>query len=237
MKWPAYGVFVLVVLGALATARAVAQLWPPAPPAAGRPITIMPLGDSITVGWPDTGYGGYRRRLAALLTRDGYAVRFVGSQRSGIDLASGPANEGHLGWTIPQITAGIDSHRWLETYRPDIILLYIGTNDLNGSGAASAPANLSALLGDIHARMPDARVIVARIIPFRSGADKDYAGYVSAIPAIVARYGPHFSVVDMRAILTSADYADRLHPNNGGYDKIAPAWDTAIRAAVPLPGH
>jgi hypothetical protein len=76
---------------------------------------IMPLGDSITFGWPDRSYGGYQHLLGRLLTNDGYPIDFVGSQPNG--------NEGHPGWTIPQMKNGIDSNGWLKTYQPDIILL------------------------------------------------------------------------------------------------------------------
>jgi lysophospholipase L1-like esterase len=226
---PAAGtVLVLLAAGALAGATGILHVRAPVPPAAGRPVAIMPLGDSITAGWPDMGYGGYRHRLGALLAHDGYAVRFVGSQRSGRVIPD-PANEGHLGWTIPELKAGIDSRHWLETYRPDIVLLHIGTNDLDTGGAGAAPANLSALLADMLARLPDAHVIVAEIIPFQTGPDAAYDAYVAAIPGIVARDGPRVSLVDMRAILTAGDYADKLHPTTRGYDKMAGAWDTAIR--------
>ncbi len=187
-------------------------------------LRIMPLGDSITFGWPDRAYGGYRHLLGKLLAKDGYVFDFVGSQRGG--------NEGQPGWTIGQIKKGLDSEGWLETYRPDLILLHIGTNDIRQGNAASAPDNLSALLDDILARLPQARVIVAQIIPFRRGSDPDHQSYNAAIPRIVASKGPRVSMVDMESILSKGDYSDGLHPNSGGYDKMARAWEPAIRAVV-----
>src|SRR5579863_1836945 len=129
-------------------------------------LKIMPLGDSITFGTPDPGYGGYRHLLSMLLANDGYAIDFVGSERNG---KSGPANEGHPGWTISQIKDGIDSQGWLATDQPDVILLHIGTNDIRGGNGGAAPDNLSILLDDILTRLPRTRVIVAEIIPFRQG--------------------------------------------------------------------
>lgn len=102
-------------------------------------LKIMPLGDSITFGWPDSAYGGYRHLLGTLLVNDGYGVDFVGSQQSGNGAVSDPDNEGHPGWTISRIRKGIDSNGWLETYQPGLILLHIGTNDLLEGDAASAP--------------------------------------------------------------------------------------------------
>ena len=195
-------------------------------------LKIMPLGDSITFGTPDRSYGGYRHALGTLLANDGYIVDFVGSQQSGNKVIPDPDNEGHSGWTIGQIKSGIDANGWLETYQPDIILLHIGTNDNHRGNAASAPGDLSALLDDILARLPQARVIVAQIIPFRWGPDQGHQSYNAAIPGIVASKGPRVSMVDMRNILSKSDYADGLHPNAGGYDKMARAWETAIRAVV-----
>jgi lysophospholipase L1-like esterase len=198
------------------------------PPAQQTPLRIMPLGDSITFGYPGTSYGGYRHLLGTLLKNDGYTIDFVGSQKSGTGVIPDPDNEGHPGWTITQIKSGIDSNRWLETYQPDLILLHIGTNDIREGNGASAPANLSALLDDILSRLPQTQVIVAQIIPFRSGPDPAHTSYNAAIPGIVKSKGSRVSLVDMQSILSKSDYADGLHPNAGGYDKMARAWEPAI---------
>jgi len=197
-------------------------------------LKIMPLGDSITWGTRDPSYGGYRHLLGTLLAKDGYIVEFVGSGQSGTGVILSPNNEGHPGWTIPQIKKGIDSKGWLETYQPGIVLLHIGTNDLRPriGGAKSAPDNLSTLLDDILARLPKAHVIVAQIISFRTGPDQVHQSYNAAIPGIVASKGPRVSRVDMQNILSPNDYADLFHPNAGGYDKMARAWARALRAVI-----
>ena len=197
-------------------------------------LKIMPLGDSITFGTPDRSYGGYRRLLGILLAKDGYIIDFVGSQRSGNRTVRDPDNEGHPGWTIAQIKSGIDANGWLETYQPDIILLHIGTNDIGQGNVAWAAGNLSALLDDILVRLPKVRVIVAQIIPFQHGPDQDHQSYNAAIPGMVAAKGPRVSMVDMQSILSKSDYADGVHPNTSGYDKMARAWETALRAVVRL---
>jgi lysophospholipase L1-like esterase len=195
-------------------------------------LKIMPLGDSITFGTRDPSYGGYRHLLGTLLASDGYSIDFVGSRQSGNGIISDPDNEGHPGWTIPQIKSGIDSNGWLESYRPDIILLHIGTNDIRRGDVASATGNLSALLDDMLVRLPQTHIIVAQIIPFRRGSDPEHQSYNAAIPGIVASKGPRVSMVDMQNILSKSDYADGLHPNASGYDKMALAWEPAIRAAA-----
>lgn len=226
----AIGLLCAGLIGLGAAGAAETQL-PPAS-AGTRTVKVMPLGDSITFGSPDGHYGGYRHALGTLLENDGVIVEFVGSQRSGNGVIPGPDNEGHPNWTIPRLKDGIDSNRWLETYRPDIVLLHIGTNDIRRGDAASAPRNLAALLDDILSRLPGTHVIVAQIIPFRSGPNPGGRSYNAAIAGIVASRGAGVSLVDMRNILAAGDYADGLHPNAGGYDKMARVWEPAIRAVL-----
>jgi lysophospholipase L1-like esterase len=195
----------------------------------------MPLGDSITVGVPDTDHGGYRNLLGTLLTNDGYIVDFVGSQQTRIGVIPDPDNEGHSGWKIFNIKDGIDSQGWLETYRPELILIHLGTNDIIRDHGTEAPQNLAVLLDDILFRLPETHIIVAQIIPYSSGPTEKHISLNAAIPDIVAARAPRVSMVDMQNILSQDDYADTYHPNNQGYDKMARAWETAILGLQDLP--
>jgi hypothetical protein len=42
--------------------------------------------------------------------------------------------------------------------------------------------------------------------------------------------GRHVHLVDMHAALTPADLIDGIHPNAGGYDKMAASWFAALRS-------
>lgn len=42
------------------------------------------------------------------------------------------------------------------------------------------------------------------------------------------------STVDMLTIVTPRDYADTFHPRAGGCDKVARAWERAIRLVFPI---
>ena len=195
-------------------------------------VRIMPLGDSITYGTPNPNYGGYRNLLGRLLAKDGDSFEFVGSQKSGTGVLRYPDNEGHPNWTITQIKNGIDSKGWLESYQPDIILLHIGTNDIRFHQAASAPENLSVLVDDILSRLPQVHIIVAQIIPFRQGPDEEHRAYNAIIPGVARSKGARVSVVNMVTALSFADYADGLHPNSHGYDKMARVWEYALRELI-----
>jgi len=213
---------------AIPSATPIPQSTATVPPSC-KTIKIMPLGDSITYGEGIVEYGGYRNLLGALLESDGYLFDFVGSQKSGEGLAD-PDNEGHPGWRISNLREAIASEGWLETYQPDIILLHIGSNDLRYGNSAYAPGNLSALLDDILARLPETHIIVAQIIRTRWGSDSKHRYYNDSIPDVVASKGLHVSMVNMENVLSQNDFTTLYHPSPEGYDKMAHVWEAAILA-------
>ena len=118
-------------------------------------IKIMPVGNSITAG---EHYGfpaleertGYRKALYEMLVNNGYKVDFVGSQKHGIR----PEDdedwydwncEAYPGWKIPDISGKVDTA--LEIYRPDILLLHVGTN---GSDWENKPMQVMEMLDGIN---------------------------------------------------------------------------------------
>ncbi len=84
---------------------------------------------------------------------------------------SDPDNEGHSGWRIDQIAGIADSV--LATYRPNVVTLEIGTNDLNQNYQVStATDRLHALVDQITADAPDATVLVASLIVSTSSTEE-----------------------------------------------------------------
>lgn len=195
------------------------------------PVRILPVGDSITHGITgvdagDPRVGGYRARLWRRLVDDGLAVDFVGDQ------VSGPADAdrdhaGHDGWTIDQVRAGLRS--WLPRFRPDVILLMVGTNDIWwGAAPDQAAPRLAALLDDVARRSPEAELVVAAIPPF---ADRELDGRAVAFNASLRTAveerraaGGRVRFVDAHGALDAGDLADGVHPTRPGYDKLADAW-------------
>ncbi|KOV65233.1 SGNH/GDSL hydrolase family protein [Streptomyces sp. MMG1121] len=199
--------------------------------AAPAPLRLMPLGDSITWGVGSPSGNGYRGFLWKRLAAEGHALDFVGSGRNGT--MSDPDNEGHSGWHIDQIAGIADSV--LARYRPNVITLEIGTNDLNG-GAQAEPAaeRLHALIDQITADAPDATVLVGTLIVSTSSTEEATRPVFNAkLPGIVQAEqaaGKHVRLVDMSA-LTTADLSDPLHPNDNGYTKMADAFNAGVQAA------
>ncbi|MDX3695491.1 ricin-type beta-trefoil lectin domain protein [Streptomyces europaeiscabiei] len=203
----------------------------PASAASTTPLRVMPLGDSITWGVGSSTGNGYRAPLWDKLAADGHPLDFVGTGRGGS--MSDPDNEGHSGYKIHQIAELADAS--LTRYRPNVVTLMIGTNDLNESYQVStATARLKSLVNQITADVPDATVLVASLVVSTSGSEEQYrAAYNQAIPQIVSEAqaaGKRVAYVDMSS-LTTADLADFLHPNDSGYQKMADAFHRGIQSA------
>ncbi|MEJ3746201.1 right-handed parallel beta-helix repeat-containing protein [Actinomycetes bacterium KLBMP 9797] len=194
-------------------------------------VRIMPLGDSITDGYPGLP-GGYRVGLWQKLRDGGYTVDFVGS------LANGPAepfdrdHEGHSGYRISEIDERVGL--CFPSARPDVVLLHIGTNDVT-SNFAGIGDRLSQLVDHIVAAAPTAHVFVATITPAANAArESSTRQYNALIPGIVsarASAGEKVYLVDMHPALNPAtDLYDGLHPNAQGYAKMATVWYDALRS-------
>lgn len=230
---------VLGAFGGFVPAAGAAPLAPPAPASKGTlaaaaapaALRLMPLGDSITWGVGSSNGNGYRVPLRDQLTGEGHTVDFVGGVQSGT--MKDPDNEGHRGWRIDQI-AGI-AESTLSIYRPNMVTLMIGTNDLNQNyQPATAPDRLHALVDRITADVPGVTVLLASLIMSTNSVEEPYRpAFNQQVPAIAQAEqaaGKHVRYVDMSA-LTSADLADPLHPDDGGYQKMADAFHAAIEAA------
>jgi len=212
---------------------------------------ILPLGDSITEGCCDLN-GGYRVELFNQAVTNGKNVTFVGSLANGPDtVASKPFpkhHEGHGGYTISGggngPIAGTITDNALSMYKPNIVLLMIGTNDVNQSiDLSNAPSRLGALIDEIVAGAPNALLVVATIIPTQTDSTNTRVRtYNAAIPDVVktrATAGKHVIVVDHYAAFSqnssykTALMADGLHPNTAGYAVLGRSWYGAISTYLP----
>lgn len=212
---------------------------------------IMPLGDSITLGHGVQTGGGYRDPLYTQLTNAGHTFQFVGTLStlpSELLTSAGQQNhEGHGGYVIEAGTSGREGIRdnittYLGATDPDLILLMIGTNDVDlGYELDTAMERLGGLLTDIATLEPNAHTIVANLVPFRTtrGRVDPTIAYNAGVPGLVAAHqgmGHNVSFLDMHSFLGNDDLVDALHPNAAGYDKMATVWSSGIEAIlVPEP--
>lgn len=182
----------------------------------------------------------------------GKNVTFVGSLTNGPTTVSGKPfpmhHEGHGGYTISGGgnggIAGTITDNAISTYHPNIVLLMIGTNDLNDNiDVANAPSRLGKLIDEITTDAPSALVVVSTIIPISApGGDQRVQTYNAAIPGLVnarASAGKHVVLVDSYAAFSknqnyqTALKADGLHPNTAGYVILGDTFYAAIAPLLP----
>ncbi|GAA0372000.1 hypothetical protein GCM10009530_22690 [Microbispora corallina] len=199
----------------------------------GVQLRVLPLGDSITYGVGGTPPGtGYRASLWNQLADDVETLDFVGSVKTG--QLPDTDHEGHPGWRISQIDSLV-SDCTIRRYRPNVVTLHIGTNDMaQNDNVATAPDRLRALIDKITDISPSTTVFVATLIPSTSPVtNARIQQYNAQIPAIVTglrNEGKRVRAVSMSAV-TTADLVDSLHPGNTGYRKMADAFARAITLA------
>ena len=212
-------------------------------------IEIMPLGDSITRGedyQSDTAQqNGYRDNLASLLNSAGVNFDFVGSQSNGNGFDTD--HEGHGGWKINQLFDNVNG--WLDSYKPEIILLQIGTNDMGFSNLSISQAigQLGQLIDRIVSKRPTAKLVVSSIAPTNpdsfsnpyivSNFQQRVVDFNSQIPGLVssrAVQGKAVSFADVYDALDANQHlsSDGFHPNDSGYSQMADVLFGAIADIV-----
>jgi lysophospholipase L1-like esterase len=223
----------------------------PCPTTSGTACAVLPLGDSITEGCCTAPEGGYRIELFNQAVLAGKNITFVGSLSNGPSTVAGKPfpmhHEGHGGYTISGGgnggIAGSITDNAISSYHPNIVLLMIGTNDLNDNiDVTNAPSRLGKLIDEIVTDAPTALVVVSTIIPIGApGADQRTQTYNAAIPGLVkdrAAAGKHVIMVDNYAAFSknssyqTALKADGLHPNTAGYVILGDTFYGAIGALL-----
>ena len=197
-------------------------------------VEVMPLGDSITVGvLVSSNDTGYRRELWLSQAAAGHTLNFVGSGSTGVPGDFDKRHEGHAGMRADEIRDGVTG--WLNANSADVVLLHIGTNDISqGQDASSTAIEIGQILNKIKAVDSTTWVIVAKIVPRNDGNNdlqlrtNDLNNRIANLVTARSAAGDRVRLVDMNSPLDPADLADRVHPGDSGYSKMATAWDAAL---------
>ncbi len=202
-------------------------------------VKICPLGDSITRGGleTDSAYPSYRYHLWSMLRNGGYDVDFVGStsepnfQRFVFD----QDHDGHSGYTSEKLANDMD--RILMNYTPDIVLLYIGTNDvLQQVPMSDRMRYMGRIVSSLRQKNPNVKIVIAQISPTADTFRNDYAELVKFNQELVTYAQGATStaspivIVDMYTAWSTElfDQPDGIHPSTDGEAQLAQRWANAL---------
>lgn len=211
-------------------------------------VRILPLGDSITWGKvnqnpPGAGDSGYRGPLHTLLTNNGMSTVFVGTDPDNTNLNRGYYLDGaRIGQFLGADSAKGDIAAVLDgaDFRPDIVILHIGTNNI-GSGQAigtyNTPNSMMNQLYTLVKKITDNSyvddLLLCKVIPKYStpGTETETAAFNNALEIMVseltAMERAKVTIIDMYTAFaanktTYYNYdIDRVHPNSSGYAAMA----------------
>ena len=217
---------------------------------------IMPIGDSITEGVGSSAGTGFRPYLYNKL--QGIDFTMVGPN------GASPYNAHFTrGAKIEEFYSGgygtgsRDIASSMDTYRPDIILIHLGTNNMNNDAGSpystnagisleqNAPGKLAELLryasqwangtrGDFLRR-----IVVCKIVPrlVNGALDAKVAEYNAEIDRMFFENAPGIvfskvTIVDMNSVVQIANLTDGVHPNDAGYSKMADEFSRVLRGVI-----
>ena len=220
----------------------------------GVPIRILPLGDSITEGYPVP--RSYRYVLWIKMIETGIDFDFVGSLSSstGFNPDHPPESsrtfdhdhEGHSSWSIDHILHGHPKgegqklSEWLKAYTPDIALVHLGTNDMIASESTSSAADkLRQVIEALRSDNPNVIVLLAKLIPVTppdiNRRIDELNERIGSIAKEMSSAASPVIVVDLNSEFDAkADMYDGLHPNESGERKMADKWFEALKSVFGI---
>jgi len=210
---------------------------------------VLPLGDSITLGHEagkdKEDWDGYRQDLFELAADAGLWFDYVGTRARGPATLLDRDHQGVGGIRASEVAP--DAFELATATAPDVVLLKLGTNEAlrDADAATTVPPSILSILRDIDAAMPTAHILVSALAPvdptferygseLRDDADALAEAINAALPDTVATARAEGIAVDFvdQPTLTAADLSDGIHPDSGGYAKIAAEWFDALTTTV-----
>ncbi len=203
-------------------------------------IKIMLLGDSLTQG--TAGSSGYRSYLYDMLKKDGYDFNFVGPWV--IEPAFMPAgNRSHAGVGGYRMSGIKNDMNTFMSIDCDVIVMMIGTNDMNSDSAEGLTNQYAELVDMITESKPEVRLFCASAPPvsFSSGSytqkHVDFNKGVKGICEKKTKEGFHVTWVDMSpesSKITNEDLdpEDHVHPVASGWEKFAITIYNTIKSTM-----
>ncbi|KAK2669954.1 SGNH hydrolase superfamily [Fusarium oxysporum f. sp. vasinfectum] len=183
-------------------------------------LRILPLGASIVSGVGSSTGNGFRKPLRDQLRYKGWDVNMVGSKQNGN--MKDRDHEGTSGFTIDEArNAAHNSYG----YKPNVVVMNLGTNDANQGKVDGASNRLEGLLNDLWNAdgMSKTYVVVSSVL--RRNDDKAESNrkqineqYKKLITRLKST-GKPITYVDIDIPLN--ELTDGIHPNDAGHKKMA----------------
>jgi acyl-CoA thioesterase-1 len=178
--------------------------WPSLAVAAGKPLKIVAVGDSLTAGLGLPAQDAFPAKLKAGLKAKGYEVTIVNAGVSGDTAAAGLER---LDWSVPQDA--------------DAAIVELGANDaLRGLDPALTQKALTTILDRLAAkRIPI--LLAGMLAPRNMGADYT-AKFDRMYPALAANHPVVFYPFFLEGVAGDPhlNQGDGLHPTAAGVDAI-----------------
>ena len=111
-----------------------------------------------------------------------------------------------------------------------MIIVHIGTNDMYASNSTARARASGNLLDKLTTGMPNALIVVAKIIPFPNAAQ-----YNASSPASSSRgstQGKHIIIVDLWTGFPSSGM-DAVHPYMSGYNWMGDKFYESVSSLLP----
>lgn len=207
-------------------------------------VRIMPFGDSVTSDGSSP-ESSYRYWLWTYMQQAGFNAVFTGSQYGVSDGTPANSNfdqrhEGHPGWTTQD---GLDNIGWIAAESPDIVLLDLGSNDVEqGMDLKTTTANLEQIIEAFRNVNPNVIIIISDPAPWvvntgNRQSDHQEKSQMSKLKGAVnrafkaeKRAGANIIKVNQWSGFNARrDTKDGMHPNVQGEQKIARKYFRALQ--------
>ncbi len=203
---------VLVIIIATALLLCPARTW------AGQPVTVMVLGDSLSIGLGLSPGESWPEQLGELLAVDGLDVRMVNASVSGDTMGDGLAR---LGWALAE--------------NPDVCVVALGGNDgLRMLDVDRMETALDAILSELGAR-GIVTILVGMLPPPNFG--QEYSREFAAVfPRMAKAHGVQLIPFLLQGVAGVAELnqPDGIHPTAKGAQIMALTVLPVVRESVLL---
>lgn len=192
-------------------------------------LKVLPLGASITLGYKSTDGNGYREWIRQQLRYEGWPVEMVGTRRMGTMRDN--YNEGHIGFRIDQLEKKADED---IPAQPNLILINAGTNDaLQDYRIYSAGTRMNILIEKLFSSIEGTTIILSTLLPNAKQPEKVESINEQLRNLVAYRRARNNRIVlaDMSHFIKVDELADKIHPDDAGYEKMASVWWAAFQEA------